>query len=702
MNILDNLNDMQRKASEKIEGPSLILAGAGSGKTRTVTYKIAHMVKECNIDPESILALTFTNKAANEMKERIHDLIGEDANKMIISTFHSFSVRMLRIYGKSIGFTSNFNIYDADDSKSLIKKIVKNLNYAQTPSSFYTRISKSKENGVTVKNFENEIDLKIKDNREFYEVLKQYQETLIKNNCMDFTDILLNCKALLDDNTVLEKIQNKFKYILVDEYQDTNNIQYQIVTKLAKKYKNLCVVGDEDQSIYAFRGADINNILNFKKDYPNALIVKLEQNYRSTSNILNLANSVISKNTSSLGKALWTKNDTGKLPNLYEATDPYDEARHICEIIKESKEKYGNFTILYRMNAQSRVLEQELNRNGITCKVYGGLSFYQRKEVKDLLSYLMFLNNPEDVVSFERCISNPKRKIGSKTQEKIISFARDNGISLLDAMQYDNTSKVKDFYNLMSDLYDKKDNIMLSDLMQEIIEKTHYLEYVATLDNPDEKRANVYELLNSIKEAQKVDENLTLDEYLTFTSLSSTTDSINEDNIVKLMTIHSSKGLEFNTVFLAGFESNLFPTNSNLNDISSLEEERRLCYVAITRAKKELYLSYCKNRTFNGLTENFKSVSHFYYDMDKKYIEHVNAKKNTENTSENIIENFNPVRNKKQTVETAFSTFKVGQTVNHLAYGRGTIKKIDDKSLTIDFIIGEKKISLLLADRFLK
>lgn len=316
MNILDNLNDMQRKASEKIEGPSLILAGAGSGKTRTVTYKIAHMVKECNIDPESILALTFTNKAANEMKERIHDLIGEDANKMIISTFHSFSVRMLRIYGKSIGFTSNFNIYDADDSKSLIKKIVKNLNYAQTPSSFYTRISKSKENGVTVKNFENEIDLKIKDNREFYEVLKQYQETLIKNNCMDFTDILLNCKALLDDNTVLEKIQNKFKYILVDEYQDTNNIQYQIVTKLAKKYKNLCVVGDEDQSIYAFRGADINNILNFKKDYPNALIVKLEQNYRSTSNILNLANSVISKNTSSLGKALWTKNDTGKLPNL--------------------------------------------------------------------------------------------------------------------------------------------------------------------------------------------------------------------------------------------------------------------------------------------------------------------------------------------------------------------------------------------------
>ena len=701
MNILDNLNDMQKKAASKISGPTLILAGAGSGKTRTITYKIAHMVKECDIPSFNILALTFTNKSANEMKERITSLIGDGANLMIISTFHSFAVRILRQYGNAIGFKNNFNIYDTDDSKGVIKKIVKELNYITTASAFYSKISKIKENCITIDDFENNFDLKIRENRELFEVFKKYQTTLKQNNCMDFTDILLNCNLLLNNKDVLENLQQKYKYILVDEYQDTNNIQYEITTKLASKYQNLCVVGDEDQSIYAFRGANIQNILNFKKDYPNALVVKLEQNYRSTSNILNLANSVISKNESSLGKSLWTKNSIGKKPIVYSATDPYDEARYIAEIIKTSKKTYGNFTILYRMNAQSRVIEQELSRSGINCKVYGGLSFYQRKEIKDLLSYLLFLNNTNDIVSFERCISNPKRKIGDKTKEKIINFARDNNIDLLTAMQYDTNSKVKDFYNLIAPLHQKVDNCKISVILSEILEKTNYLEFVKTLENPEDKKANIFELLNSIIELEKFDENISLDDYLTFTTLSSTTDNINEDNIVKLMTIHSSKGLEFDSVFLTGFESGIFPSYQSQNNLSDLEEERRLCYVAITRAKKELYITYCNSRTFNGITESFKLPSCFMQDMDKDYYEYFNSnnQKNTYTKEKTNIENFNPF--KKDMNKFINSKYKVGQTVTHKAFGKGIIKNIDEKSLTIEFIVGEKKISSLLADKFL-
>lgn len=695
MNILDNLNDMQKMAASKIDGPTLILAGAGSGKTRTITYKIAHMVKECNIPSFNILALTFTNKAANEMKERINNLIGKSSDLMVISTFHSFSVRVLRQYGNYIGFNSKFNIYDADDSKNIIKKIIKEFNFSSNASAIYSKISKLKENGINIKNFEDNFDAKIRDNRELFEIFKKYQTILKDNNCMDFTDILINCNLLLNNKDILNQLQEKYRYILVDEYQDTNNIQYEITTKLASKYRNLCVVGDEDQSIYAFRGANIQNILNFQKDYKDALVVKLEQNYRSTSNILNLANSVISKNESSLGKSLWTQNDIGKKPTIYRATDPYDEARYITEIIKSSKKPYGNFTILYRVNAQSRIIEQELSRAGINCKVYGGLSFYQRKEVKDLLSYLLFLNNTNDIISFERCISNPKRKIGDKTQEKIINFARDNNITLLDAMQYDTNLKVKDFYITMSNLYDKIETHKISEILNEIIEKINYIDYLQTLDNFEDKKANVYELINSIKELEKVDENISLDDYLTFTTLSSTTDSINEDNIVKLMTIHSSKGLEFDTVFLTGFEAGLFPSYKSENNLNELEEERRLCYVAITRAKKELFITYCNERTFNGITEHFKLPSLFINDMDKNYYENFNQPQKIKTN----IENFNPFKEKIK--ENLNSKYKVGEIVNHRAFGRGLIKKIDEKSLTIEFMIGEKKISLLLADKFL-
>ncbi|WP_277283617.1 ATP-dependent helicase [Sneathia sanguinegens] len=700
MNILDNLNDEQKKAASYITGPTLILAGAGSGKTRTITYKIAHMVKECNIPSHSILALTFTNKAALEMKERISSLIGNDAKQMIISTFHSFAIRILRQYGTNIGFTNNFNIYDADDSKKLIKKIIKNskLNIDKTASDYYSKISRCKENGICLKTFDKEMNLKINDNRIFYEIYKEYQETLINNNCMDFTDILINCKKLLMIPEILAILQERYKYILVDEYQDTNDIQYNIVKLLAQKYRNICVVGDEDQSIYAFRGANINNILNFEKDYPEAKIIKLEQNYRSTSNILNLANSVISKNTSSLGKALWTKNGLGKKPTIYEACDPYDEAQYICNKIKSSSKKRSDFAILYRRNAQSRILEQVLNKNGIYCTIYGGLSFYQRKEVKDLLAYLLFLNNPNDSISFDRCISNPKRNIGDKTKEKILNIAKENNISLLEALGKDTNNRVNSFYNLITTLAEDVDTLTVSALLQKLIEKIDYFEYISKLENAEDRKQNVLELLTYTHDLEKMTENLSLDEFLTLTSLSSSNDNVSTDDKVKLMTIHSSKGLEFDTIFLAGFESDLFPTYTSILEPSELEEERRLLYVAITRAQQELYFTYCLSRSLNGITEYNKTISAFSRDMNESYYEYENKfiKPNEIKKQTTSIENFNPFK------FTPNTKFKIGQVVKHNSYGTGRIKNIDDKGLVIEFAIGDKKISLALADKFLK
>lgn len=703
MSILNNLNKEQRIAAEKIYGPSLILAGAGSGKTRTITYKIAYMVKEKNINPDNIVALTFTNKAANEMKERIIDLVGSESQKMCISTFHSFSVRLLRKYAEYLDFQKNFNIYDTDDSKSLIKKILNDLNYNGnlTPTKIYNKIAKNKEDYIDHIVFEKTVDMNIRENRIFAEIFKKYQEELKNNSCMDFSDILLNCKRLLENKEVLNKVQETFKYILVDEYQDTNNIQYDIVRLIAMKYRNICVVGDEDQSIYAFRGANINNILNFEKDYKDALIVKLEENYRSTPNILNIANSVIKNNSSSLGKKLWTKNNESKNVSVYSATSPYDEAKYIVDVIKTSKKSFSNFTVLYRFNAQSRILEQELNRYGIPCKVFGALSFYQRKEVKDLLAYLLMINNPYDIISFERAITNPKRKIGDKTIEKIVSIAKTNNISLLEALKYTNTPKLISFYNTITSICENLDNKKISDVLKDILEKVDYIEYVKSFENFEDRIYNIYELLGSIEELEKIDKNITLDEYLTMASLSSSNDNIDNQDFVKLMTIHSSKGLEFNTVFISGFENGIFPTFDNIKSPVELEEERRLCYVAITRAKKELHLVHSASRLFNGINEFNQKPSMFLYEMDRKYLNFLNNfneeyKKTKLKTN---IENFNPFKpelNKNKT------KFYVGQIVTHNAYGKGRIKHIDEKSITLEFSAETKKISILFADRLLK
>ena len=541
--------------------------------------------------------------------------------------------------------------------------------------------------------------MNILDNKIFFEIFKEYQEQMINNNCMDFSDILLNCKILLENKEILDIVQNKYRYILVDEYQDTNDIQYDIVHNISKKYNNICVVGDEDQSIYAFRGANIQNILNFEKDHKNALVVKLEENYRSTPNILNVANSVIKNNNSSLGKKLWTKNKEGKNINVYRAETPYDEARFIAESIKFSNKDFKDFTILYRTNYQSRILEQELNRYGVNCKVFGGLSFYQRKEIKDLLSYLLLLNNPNDIISFERAITNPKRKIGEKTIQKIVDTANKMNINCINALAYESSKKILEFYNIYTELFNKINQISISELLKEIIEKTEYMEYLKTLEDSEDRTLNVFELINSIEELEKISPNMTLDEYLTTTSLTSSSDNIDDNNYVKLMTIHSSKGLEFDTVFLVGFENGIFPSFENLQSIVELEEERRLCYVAITRAKKELVITYSSTRNIKGITEFAQSPSKFLKEMDTKYLNFLNDIKIQPKFEKPkiSIENFNPI---KQPIKK--DKYYVGKIVNHISYGQGKIVLSDDKSITIDFSGMKKKIAVILADRFLK
>lgn len=701
MSILDNLNEEQKNAASKIDGPSLILAGAGSGKTRTITYKIAHMVHEKDILASEILALTFTNKAANEMKERIISLVGKNSDDITVSTFHSFAVKILRLYGDNIGFSRNFNIYDTDDSKNILRNILKEFkNKDFTPSELLSKISRLKEREITNTNIGKYIDLNYRDNKNFADIFDRYQKELIKNNCMDFSDLLLNLLKLLKIPQILEILQQRYRYILVDEYQDTNNIQYKVVKLLASKYENICVVGDEDQSIYSFRGADITNILNFKIDYPNAHITKLEQNYRSTSKILDAANSIIKNNKSSLGKKLWTDNKGGENISLFEAENPIEEAAFVAETIKKSYKNYNEVAILYRTNAQSRVLEQELNKKGIPCKIYGALSFFKRKEVKDLLSYLVILNNPNDKLNFERAITNPKRGIGQKTLEKIYSISETEQINYIEALEHVSSSHINAFKNCIKKASENVDIISINELLRNIIDETDYENYVKQLDNPDDRLANISELINIVKEYEKISDNLSLDEFLTTLSLSSSIDDMEDSGQVKLMTIHSSKGLEFENVFLVGFEIGIFPSEQSLYDKDELEEERRLCYVAITRAKKNLFISHCKSRMIYGITHNNIFASNFLNEMNKKDAYYINEQKQEiPEKKKTNIENFNPFKNigVKDT-----DNFKVGKKVTHVVFGEGKITKIDEKSIYISFLSGEKKISKILADKFLK
>lgn len=712
MSLLERLNEKQREAAATIEGPLLILAGAGSGKTRTITYRIAHMIEELGIPAYLILAVTFTNKAAKEMKERVISLIGEEAERATISTFHSFGVRLLRIYGNKLGYQANFTIYDVEDQKRIIKAIMKELNLQNTDLSekkLASLISKLKEEGISADDYE-------KDNYEYEakiiaEIYRRYDARLKNQNGIDFSDILLNTRKLLDIPEILEKIQNKYQYIMVDEYQDTNNIQYEIVNKIAQKHRNICVVGDENQSIYGFRGANIQNILNFEKDYQDAMVVKLEQNYRSTAMILEAANAVIRNNLSSKDKNLWTNKENGDKIKVLKALNQRDEVEKVISEIAKEKQKgraYRDMTILYRTNAQSRVFEEAFLRYRIPYKIFGGMQFYQRAEIKDILAYLSLINNPLDETNLLRIINIPKRKIGDKTLEKIRSYAGEHSLTFFESLERAGeisgissglAGTIQQFYDLIQELMALAPYKNTGVIFSTLLGKIGYKQYLETAYEDAEARiSNIEELGTSILELENLLGELSLRDYLENVSLVSATDDLQENqDYIKLMTIHNAKGLEFPVVFLVGAENETFPGSSKFSCEEDLEEERRLCYVAITRAEEKLIISFSITKYIYGDTlptqESIflKEIPEEYKWEEWKEKEVKLPKIQTKNTisTEDL---------KKKALNLPFS---VGERVMHKKFGLGVVRTLEEKKIIVEFVTGKKEIAAIVAEKFL-
>ena len=639
---LTGLNKDQLSAVTRVEGPLLILAGAGSGKTRVITYRIAHMIEDLKISPYSILAITFTNKAAKEMKERVNALIGDRAKDMWISTFHSLCVRILRRDIERIGYNRSFVIYDTQDQLSLIKECIKECGLREDsfkPSSVLSAISGAKDKLLNPKAFEARYfnDFRLSKISKVYDL---YQRKLKSNNALDFDDLIFKTVELLKtDEFVRDFYQRKFQYVMVDEYQDTNHAQYVLINLLSEMHKNLCVVGDDDQSIYGWRGADIANILDFEKDYKDAFVVKLEQNYRSTEVILDGANSVIKRNLGRKNKKLWTQLKEGEKIKLHKAYDEKDEANFIAREIKKRQEEEDrnlrDFALLYRTNAQSRALEEALIKHSISYKIFGSLKFYDRKEIKDIMAYLRLVQNPLDDLALKRIINVPKRGIGAKTLEKLEERALVTGESLFgllhDLSGFDLSTKVKTTLNkfviMINSFMDMKEILPLTEFVQKVIDNTRYVDELKAEDT-DEARGrieNIEEFKSVVMEFMQNSEEKTLEEFLSSVSLVSDLDSIDEeDDFVTLMTLHSAKGLEFPVVFLAGVEEGIFPISRAMLDENQLEEERRLCYVGMTRAKQILYITYANERTLYG-RRNHAIASRFISEIDESLFEE-NAK----------------------------------------------------------------------------
>ena len=634
--LINGLNDKQKEAVLATDGPCLVIAGAGSGKTKVLTHKIAYDI-ESGIKPWNILAITFTNKAANEMKERIEKLIGDAAKDLWMGTFHSICVRILRRYIDRIGYKTDFVIFDTSDQKTLIKECLKTLKVDDkifTDRGVLSEISNGKNEMLEPKAYGVKYagDFRKKTIAEIYEL---YQRRLRENNAIDFDDIInFTIKILSENPDVLDYYTEKFKYILVDEYQDTNKAQFTLVSLLASKYGNVTAVGDNDQGIYSFRGADISNILNFERDFPGTRIIKLEQNYRCTGNILKAANAVIKHNENKYDKKLWTENEEGHLPCIYCGEDEYDEGRYIVEQINHLKteEYYKNsdFTILYRMNAQSRAIEDILMREGIPYKVIGGLKFYERKEIKDIIAYLRLIHNSADNLSLKRIINEPKRGIGKTSIEQIQEISDKTGNSMYEiirnAQEYGLTrvfSNSRDFIEQIEYLKSKKDELKISDLIKETLNKTGYTK---ALENENSVEAetrieNLEEFLTVAIEFEEESADNTLAEFLENITLSSDIDGMeDQDNSITLMTLHSAKGLEFPVVFLVGMEEGIFPGYKSIGEPQALEEERRLFYVGITRAKQYLYLTCAKHRTIFGST-SYNQVSRFVKEIPEELLE---------------------------------------------------------------------------------
>ena len=741
--ILEQLNDKQYEAVINTDGPCLVIAGAGSGKTKVLTHKIAYLMNEKNVKPWNILAITFTNKAAKEMKERVEKLVGEASNDMWIGTFHSICVRILRKYIDRIGFESSFIIFDTSDQKTVVKQCLKQLEIDDkllTDKSVLYEISNAKNEMLEPEQYA------LRTNGDFRKekiasVYKLYQSKLKENNAIDFDDIInFTIKIMLENPDVLEYYSDKFRYVLVDEYQDTNKAQFTLITLLAGRHGNITVVGDNDQGIYSFRGADITNILNFEKDFPGSKIIKLEQNYRCTQNILDTANNVIKNNETKYDKKLWTQNDRGDLAKIYRGDTEYDEASYIAEQInhlrRTEKYNYSDFAVLYRMNAQTRSIEDILRREDIPYKIVGGLKFYERKEIKDIIAYLRLIQNTSDNISLSRIINEPKRGIGKTSLENVEALSTQTGVSMYDIIKkadeyglgrvYINS---REFIDQIEYLKAKKDENLISELIKETLNKTGYtkaLEQENTVE-AENRIDNLNEFLTVAMEFEEESADRSLEEFLEGITLSSDLDNVEEtDDSVTLMTLHSAKGLEFPVVFLIGMEEGIFPGYKSIGEQKELEEERRLCYVGITRAKKNLYFTCAKQRTIFGST-SCNNISRFIKEIPKelldgyeeifdksdnnKYesgrvyewnygktsygnvstykVEPKVAAKSTENFGFRTAESFLKSINTKKNEQVDLDNYKEGTRVFHKKFGEGVINYVeaegDDLKVDITF-----------------
>ena len=733
MSIYDTLNPPQREAVAQTEGPVLILAGAGSGKTRVLTHRIAYLMDEKGVNPWNILAITFTNKAAQEMRERVDKLVGFGSESIWVSTFHSACVRILRRHIDNLGYDTNFTIYDTDDQKSLMKDVCRKMNIdtkIYKERSLLAQISHAKDELLTPDDMEMKAagDYNIKKVASVY---REYQAALRKNNALDFDDLIVKTVELFEKcGAVLEYYQERFKYIMVDEYQDTNTAQFKFISLLAQRYQNLCVVGDDDQSIYKFRGANIGNILGFEHVFPDARVIRLEQNYRSTRNILNAANQVIANNTERKAKTLWTENEEGSKVHFRQFLNAYEEAEYVAgEIGKLKRNGLGNYrdcAILYRTNAQSRIFEEKFIAANIPYKLVGGVNFYARKEIKDLLCYLKTINNARDDLAVQRIINVPKRGIGATTLGRVQDYADNMGISLYEALRVAeevpsigrSLSKIDGFVTFIQMLKSKADVMTVEEILQEVIDSTGYVAELEAEDT-EESRArieNIDELISKTVAYQEAmeeqNQSATLSGFLEEVALVADIDTVDPDqDYVLLMTLHSAKGLEFPKVFMVGMEDGIFPSHMTISygDDGEMEEERRLCYVGITRAMKDLTLTCAQQRMIRGETQ-YNRVSRFVREIPRELVDLGHTIQEKKPKVEELIptpakyskmkeilqgRNYKP-REFKVTKANSLD-YEVGDTVRHIKFGVGIVKEIveggRDYEVTVEFDkVGVKKM----------
>ncbi|ESE31151.1 putative ATP-dependent DNA helicase PcrA [Eubacterium brachy ATCC 33089] len=730
MKYLENLNDKQREAAMYTEGALLILAGAGSGKTSTMTRRIAYLVDEKGVSPYNILAVTFTNKAAREMEERVEEILGFNS-RMWIMTFHAACLRMLRMDGDRLGYTNSFAVYDPVDQKSIVKNLLKEYEIDEkkfTPNSILSNISKAKEQEIGPREFEeNAGDFR---DETVAKVYRGYERILSRNNAMDFDDLILNAVRLLKENPdVLEKYQERFRYIMVDEYQDTNQLQYKLISLLAKKYGNICVVGDDDQCIYQWRGADIRNILNFEKEFPKAKVVKLEQNYRSTANILEAAHSVISNNKQRKRKKLWTDASQGEKIQYHRLESDYREAGYIAQEIGymvQQGENYRDFAILYRTNAQSRNFEDSLAQRRIPYRVIGGLRYYDRMEIKDMIAYMRLVANPMDDIAFDRVVNSPKRGIGKATMDKIKSVANycEKSIfqyveseAIADTLSGKASRGMNEFLEIIREYSEEKENLRVSDIYEGLLIKSGYLKALEDqrTAEADGRIENLMEFKSVIYEFENRDSKLELDEFLEKLALLSDVDNHDsEANAVTLMTMHSAKGLEFPYVFMPGMEDGLFPSWRSRDSISQMEEERRLCYVGMTRAKRRLWMTSAESRLLYGKV-NATRESEFMREINPKLLAGDGVYKSGSvgaktGSTRYLDGRYDPISGdyqfqnhikaksemKKKLVHDEH--FEVGDRVIHGKFGEGVVLEVTPKIIRVEFVgNGVKKLAVGIA-----